>query len=154
MVGVGFVPTYQSQLAKFASVQDRLRAWPGSSVLDKLNVMSCMQIAMFDIDGFRIDKALQNLEGSLAEFSVYQRQCARDHGKNNFMITGEAVGEIPFASVFYGRGKTPDQAFANTTEGMLANSSTPGDGYIREIGRSALDGAAFHYPTYGVSDIF
>ena len=49
---------YERQLSKFAFVQDRLREWR-PSVLAKIEHFSCMAIAMLDIDGYRIDKALQ-----------------------------------------------------------------------------------------------
>lgn len=97
MKGVGEFPAWQSQLSKFASVQDRLRAWPGSEVLEKLKHFSCMQITMLDIDGFRMDKALQTIIDSQAEFSSYQKECARQIGKNNFLVVGEVVGEIPIS---------------------------------------------------------
>jgi alpha-1,3-glucan synthase len=48
---------------------------------------------MFDVDGFRIDKALQVTVDALAEFSEYQRDCARRHGKDNFLMVGEVVGD-------------------------------------------------------------
>ncbi|KAG9681557.1 alpha-1,3-glucan synthase, partial [Aureobasidium melanogenum] len=76
MKGVGYVPPYQSQLSKFASVQDRLRLWK-HEVLEKVMRFSCMQIAMLDIDGFRVDKALQTPVDALAEWATYQRNCAR-----------------------------------------------------------------------------
>jgi len=49
---------WQRQLSKFAFVQDRLREWR-PSVLAKIQHFGCMTIASLDIDGFRIDKALQ-----------------------------------------------------------------------------------------------
>ncbi|KKY18703.1 putative alpha-glucan [Phaeomoniella chlamydospora] len=149
MKGVGAYPAWRSQLSKFASVQDRLRAWAGSVVLQKLNHFSCMQIQMLDIDGFRMDKALQTTLDAHAEFSNYQKQCARNLGKDNFMIVGEAVGEIPFEALYFGRGKQPGQMFKNTTAAMLANNESDASGYMRETGLTALDAAAFHYPTYG-----
>ena len=96
MPGVGSVPTFQEQLSKFASVQDRLRAWPGTEVLEKLKLFSCMQIQMLDIDGFRMDKAVQTPLDSLAEWSRHQKQCAHALGKDNFMIVGEEVSEVGF----------------------------------------------------------
>jgi alpha-1,3-glucan synthase len=148
MKGVGAFPAWQTQLSKFASVQDRLRVWR-SDVLDKINIMSCMQIAMLDIDGFRMDKALQTTLDAHAKFSSYQRQCARQHGKDNFLIVGEAVGEIPFSALYFGRGKGPDQEQMNVTASMLSSNESNPDEYIREWGNAALDAAAFHYPTYG-----
>lgn len=148
MKGVGAFPAWQTQLSKFASVQDRLRVWR-SDVLDKIKVMSCMQIAMLDIDGFRMDKALQTTLDAHVDFSNYQRQCARDYGKENFLIVGEAVGEIPYAALYFGRGRTPAQQHGNVTEAVVSSNESNPDEYLREFGNSALDGASFHYPTYG-----
>jgi alpha-1,3-glucan synthase len=148
MIGVGEVPPDQSQLAKFAGVQDRLRAWR-PDVLAKLKHFSCMEIAMLDIDGFRMDKALQTTIDVQAEWSNYMRQCARDYGKENFLIIGECVGKMPFGSIYFGRGKEPDMQFDNVTEAQLATGETNTSTYLREFGMGALDGEAFHYPTYG-----
>lgn len=176
MQGVGEYPAWQSQLSKFASVQDRLRAWPGSTVLEKLKVFSCMQITMLDIDGFRMDKALQTMIDSQAEFSSYQKECARQVGKDNFLVVGEVVGEIPmgyvspvlfppcilavrswemtdfshYRALYFGRGKGPNQTFEyNQTAAMLATNDTNFGNYVRSPDLTGLDGAAFHYPTYG-----
>lgn len=105
-----------------------------------------MQIAMLDIDGFRVDKALQTPVDALAEWATYQRNCARQYGKENFLITGEVVGELKFSSVFFGRGKSPDTYFDNPLQGQNATGET--EGYIRDFGNNALDGTNFHYPTY------
>ncbi|KIV87923.1 hypothetical protein, variant [Exophiala sideris] len=151
MPGVGAVPVWQSQLAKFASTQDRLRIWR-DDVLERLQVTSCMQIAMLDIDGFRMDKALQTPLESQVKWADYQRACARRYGKTNFLIVGEAVGDPPLAAVYMGRGKQPDMYFENITEAQLASnlsSTQNASAYLRESGSSALDGAAFHYPVYG-----
>lgn len=148
MIGVGSVPPAQSQLAKFAGVQDRLRDWRPDT-LAKLKHFSCMEISMLDIDGFRMDKALQTTIDSNAEWSQYVRECAKGYGKDNFLITGESIGEMPFGAVYFGRGKQPDMAFDNLTEAQLASDTTNSSTYIREFGLSALDGEAFHYPTYG-----
>jgi alpha-1,3-glucan synthase len=141
----GYVPPYQSQLSKFASVQDRLRLWK-HDVLEKVMHFSCMQIAMLDIDGFRVDKALQTPVDALAEWATYQRDCARQYGKENFLITGEVVGELAYSSVFFGRGKSPDTYFDTQLDGQNATRNT--EGYIREFGNNALDSTNFHYPTY------
>ena len=90
--GTGAYETYVNQLSKFAGVQDRLREWR-PSVLEKIMRMSCMQIAMLDIDGFRVDKAIQVTIDALAEWGDYQRQCARRFNKENFLIVGELVGD-------------------------------------------------------------
>lgn len=153
--GVGAYPSWMTQLSKFASVQDRLREWR-PDVLEKIMVMSCIQIAMLDIDGFRMDKALQSTINALADFSSYQRACAKAHGKENFLMVGEVVGEIPLGAVYFGRGKTPPQAYDDLTSAITANNVTQNTtkGFIREFGNSALDGAAFHYPTYGAMTRF
>ena len=148
MIGVGEVPPAQSQLAKFAGVQDRLRIWH-NDVLAKIKHLSCMEIAMLDIDGYRVDKALQTPIDAHAEWSKSVRQCAKRYGKDNFLITGESIGQMPFGSVYFGRGKQPNMAFENLTEAQMANNTTDPSSYIREFGLSALDGEAFHYPTYG-----
>ncbi|TAQ86379.1 hypothetical protein B7494_g5306 [Chlorociboria aeruginascens] len=146
--GVGAYPSWESQLSKFASVQDRLRAW-NNDVLEKIMVMSCIQISMLDIDGFRMDKALQTTPDAQVEFSNYQRNCARQYGKENFLIVGEAVGEIPFSSIYFGRGKGPEQLTLNYTESITSSNATDPSKFVRPFGDSALDGASFHYPTYG-----
>jgi alpha-1,3-glucan synthase len=145
MKGVGYVPPYQSQLSKFASVQDRLRLWK-HDVLEKVMHFSCMQIAMLDIDGFRVDKALQTPVDALAEWATYQRDCARSYGKENFLITGEVVGELAYSSVFFGRGKSPNTYFDTQLDGQNATGNT--EGYVRDFGNNALDSTNFHYPTY------
>ncbi|KAL8775629.1 MAG: hypothetical protein Q9209_000125 [Squamulea sp. 1 TL-2023] len=146
--GTGAYPAWQSQLSNFASVQDRLREWR-SDVFDKIKVMACIQIAMLDIDGFRMDKALQTTPDKLAEFSSWQRQCARDHGKNNFLMVGEIVGDPKLASVYVGRGREPNMMEPNVTKALMATNMTNSSSYIREFGMGALDGAAFHYDIYG-----
>jgi alpha-1,3-glucan synthase len=54
----GVHPDWQRQLAKFASVQDRLREWH-PRVRARIERFTCMIIATLDIDGFRIDKGVQ-----------------------------------------------------------------------------------------------
>lgn len=99
--GTGSYESYQNQLSRFAAVQDRLREWQ-PDVLEKIKIMSCMQIAMLDIDGFRMDKATQTTIDAMAEWSDYQRQCARRLGKDNFLVVGEVVADPllckPYAS--------------------------------------------------------
>jgi alpha-1,3-glucan synthase len=140
-------------MSKFASVQDRLREWR-PDVLEKIKRMSCMQIAMFDIDGFRMDKALQTTVDAMAEFADYQRQCARRHGKENFLVVGEVVGDPNLASVYNGRGKQPDQALARIEDSVTSSKETDAQTFIRPFGMSALDGAAFHYDIYGAMTRF
>lgn len=45
---------WQRQISKFAFVQDRLREWR-PDVRAKIEHLSCLTIAMLDIDGFRMD---------------------------------------------------------------------------------------------------
>ncbi|KAL5405356.1 hypothetical protein PMIN04_012359 [Paraphaeosphaeria minitans] len=153
MKGVGEVPVWETQLAKFAGVQDRLRTWR-EDVLAKINHFSCMQIAMLDLDGFRMDKAAQTPVGVHARFSDYQRSCAKRYGKENFLIVGEVVSKIPYASLIIGRGKQPDMPFDNFTQAVAAVAPRDDNNYLREFGSVALDGDAFHYPFYGAMTRF
>ncbi|KAF1995683.1 glycosyltransferase family 5 protein [Amniculicola lignicola CBS 123094] len=152
MKGVGEVPVWETQLAKFAGVQDRLRTWR-SDVLAKVMHFSCMQIAMLDIDGFRMDKAAQTPIEIHAQWSNHQRKCARRFGKNNFLIVGEVVSKVPYAALIVGRGKQPDQAWTNMTE-AAASVRQNDSSYLRPFGSTALDGDAFTYPFYGAMTRF
>lgn len=73
LANIGDVPVYEDQLAKYGSVQDRLREWR-TDVRDKIKLFSCIQIAMLDIDGFRMDKALQTTVDAMADFAEHQRR--------------------------------------------------------------------------------
>ena len=95
----GVHPDWQRQLAKFASVQDRLREWQ-PDVLDKLKVFSCMTIKALDVDAIRIDKAIQVTLDALAEWATSTRLCAAEVGKNNFFVPGEVTGGDNFASLY------------------------------------------------------
>ena len=139
-------PEYVRQLSKFSSVQDRLREWRGD-VLAKIQHFSCLTLSMLDIDGFRIDKAIQVTVDSQGAWSSFMRQCARDHGKNNFYITGEVSSSNTFGSIYIGKGMQPDMAFTNITEAITATNSTTRK-YIRDQDNSALDASAFHYTVY------
>jgi alpha-1,3-glucan synthase len=144
---------YQTQLSKYGSVQDRLREWR-SDVLAKIKHFSCMQIAMFDIDGFRMDKGLQTSIDAMAEFSAYQRECARRYGKENFLMIGEVVGTQAQSAIYIGRGKQPNQYFSNATEAMAASNETDDSIYVREFGLTALDAPGFNYDVYGAMTRF
>jgi alpha-1,3-glucan synthase len=146
--GTGAYPSYVNQFSRFASVQDKLREWD-PQVLQKINVMSCLQIAMLDIDGFRIDKAVQTTVDALAEFSDYQRKCARRFGKNNFLVVGEVVADPKLGAIYYGRGKDPSQSLVNSSVAFYTSNITEPTQFIRPFGLSALAGAAFHYDVYG-----
>jgi alpha-1,3-glucan synthase len=143
----GSYPIYQNQLGKFGSVQDRLREWQ-PSVLAKINHFSCMQIAMLDIDGFRMDKGLETTVDALAEFSRYQRVCALRYNKKNFFVIGEVVGSDAQSAIYIGRGKQPDQYLASISDGMAATNTTNSTEYVREFGLTALDAPAFNYIVY------
>jgi alpha-1,3-glucan synthase len=58
----------------------------------KLQIFPCLVIQTLDIDGFRIDKAIQVTVDALATWSTAVRNCAKIHGKQVFIISGEVVG--------------------------------------------------------------
>lgn len=153
MKGVGEVAVWETQLSKFAGVQDRLRTWR-DDVLDKVMHFSCMQIAMLDLDGFRMDKAAQTPVDVHAKWSDYQRKCAKRYGKDNFLIVGEVVSKIPYASLLIGRGKEPNMHFDNHKHAVAAIDPKNDNNYLRKFGSVALDGDAFHYPFYGAMTRF
>jgi alpha-1,3-glucan synthase len=99
MEAFGFHPDYQRQLAKFASVQDRLREWQ-PSVMAKLKVFACLTIKALDFDAIRIDKSTQVTLDAIAEWASSTRACAADLGKDNFYITGEVTGGDTFGSLY------------------------------------------------------
>lgn len=143
----GVFPDWKRELAKFASVQDRLREWY-TPVRERLIRHSCMIIASLDIDGFRYDKATQSTVDALSDMSSAYRQCARNVGKENFFISGEITGGNQFGSVYLGRGKQPDQYFKTAIDAMNATNTTDSQMYLRDLDKQAIDGAAFHYSTY------
>ncbi|KAJ5297808.1 hypothetical protein PENANT_c012G02402 [Penicillium antarcticum] len=146
----GVWPDWKRQLAKFASVQDRLREWH-PTVRQRLIQHSCMVIKTLDIDGFRYDKATQSTVDALGDMSEAYRQCAREAGKHNFFIAGEITGGDTFGSIYLGRGRQPNQRKSGDDAAVetmkLTNESDP-QWFLREIGKEAIDGAAFHYSTY------
>ena len=145
MASFGDYTEWERQISKFAFVQDRLREWR-PDVREKLVHFSCLTIAMLDIDGFRIDKAIQVTLDSQADWSSSIRECARGFGKENFFIPGEIVSGNSFGSLYIGRGRQTNQSVENMTEAIT--NSVPDDMYIRPWGKSALDAAAFHYSVY------
>ena len=141
-------PEWQRQISKFASVQDRLREWK-PSVREKIQHLSCMQIAMLDIDGFRMDKGQQITVDAQGEFADYIRQCARGFGKQNFFIPGEIVSGNAFGAIYLGRGKEPGQAINDTTKAVQQMTNNTDDSlFLRGKGKNAFDAACFHYSTY------
>ncbi|KAK7014847.1 modular protein with glycoside hydrolase family 13 and glycosyltransferase family 5 domains [Favolaschia claudopus] len=146
MEAFGVHPDWQRQLAKFASVQDRLREWK-PSVLAKLKVFSCMSITALDIDAIRIDKATQVTVDALAGWASSTRACAAALGKNNFFIPGEVTGGNTFGSLYIGRGRTPTQLPPGYSS--VANlTSNQNEFFLREKPLQALDSVAFHYSIY------
>lgn len=149
----GVFPDWQRQLAKFASVQDRLREWK-PDVLARLSRFSCMTIGMLDIDGFRIDKAVQVTVDAQAHFSSDMRKCAKEmFGKKNFIVVGEITSGNTLGSIYLGRGREPgpaEELLADPKKAMtLGNATTDVSKYfVREKGNSALDAGAFHYSIY------
>ncbi|KAI5360905.1 putative glycosyl hydrolase, family 13, catalytic domain, starch synthase, catalytic [Septoria linicola] len=143
----GVYPDWRRQLSKFASVQDRLREWH-PAVREKIDNFYCMAIAQLDFDGYRYDKAVQSTVDAMATGSEALRRCARKYGKNNFFVVGEVTGGNSLGSVYFGRGRQPDQLPENLTLAISLshNSSNSSQYYIRND--SALDGGAFHYSTY------
>ncbi|KAJ5565716.1 hypothetical protein N7535_007354 [Penicillium sp. DV-2018c] len=143
----GVYPDWQRELAKFASVQDRLREWV-PSVRERLIRHSCMIIASFDIDGFRYDKATQATVDALGDMSGSYRDCARRVGKENFFLPGEITSGNTLGSIFHGRGRQPDMQPTTLEEAFkLTNDSDPGY-FIRGHNQQATDAAAFHYSVY------
>ncbi|CRG86853.1 alpha-1,3-glucan synthase [Talaromyces islandicus] len=143
----GVFPDYQRELAKFASVQDRLREWI-PSVRDKLIRHACIIIASLDVDGFRFDKATQATVDALGDMSESWRECARAHGKRNFFLSGEITGGNTFGSVYLGRGRQPDMWPSNVRDAVLMTNESSEKYFIRDHGQQAIDGAAFHYSVY------
>ncbi|THX82417.1 putative alpha 1,3 glucan synthase [Aureobasidium pullulans] len=143
----GVFPDWQRQLSKFASVQDRLREWK-PSVLDKLKHLHCLTISMLDIDGIRIDKATQATVDALADFSESIRECARDNGKQNFLVAGEITGSNNFGSIYLGRGREPDQKIEELADAVKTSNESDDKVFLRAAGKSALDASAFHYSIY------
>ncbi|PIG87989.1 hypothetical protein AARAC_004507 [Aspergillus arachidicola] len=143
----GVYPDWERQLAKFASVQDRLREWH-PSVKERLIRHSCMIIKALDIDGFRYDKATQATVDALGDMSHAYRECARSVGKDNFFIPGEITGGNNFGSIYLGRGRQPNQYPDSSLASMNLTNTSDHQYFLRDHGLQALDSAAFHYSVY------
>ncbi|WVQ79175.1 hypothetical protein IAT38_001271 [Cryptococcus sp. DSM 104549] len=142
----GVFPDWQRQLAKFASVQDRLREWrPQTSA--KIKQFSCLTIEALDIDGIRIDKAGQVTVDFMADWSNHTRACAREFGKDNFFIPGEITGGDTFGALYLGRGRTPT-ILPPSFEAALNLTPSEHQYFLREEGMAGLDSVAFHYSIY------
>ncbi|KAJ5112554.1 hypothetical protein N7532_000599 [Penicillium argentinense] len=143
----GVYPDWQRELAKFASVQDRLREWV-PSVRERLIRHSCMIISSLDIDGFRYDKATQATVDALGDISGAYRECARRVGKENFFLPGEITAGNTLGSVFLGRGRQPDMLPATLDEAFRLRNDSDSYYFLRDENQQAIDGAAFHYSVY------
>lgn len=143
----GVYPDWQRELAKFASVQDRLREWI-PSVRERLTRHSCMIIHSLDIDGFRYDKATQATVDALGDISGAYRDCARSVGKTNFFLPGEITSGNTLGSVFLGRGRQPDMLPKTLDEAFHMTNSSDTSYFLRAENQQAIDGAAFHYSVY------
>ncbi|ORY31635.1 putative alpha-glucan synthase [Naematelia encephala] len=142
----GVYPDWQRQLAKFASVQDRLREWLPDTA-SKLKHYSCLAIEALDLDGVRIDKATQVTVDFLADWGNHTRACARQFGKDNFYIPGEITGGDTFGAIYIGRGRTPTQ-LPPSFDSAINLTQGESQYFLRDEGLSALDAAAFHYSIY------
>lgn len=143
----GVFPDWQRELAKFASVQDRLREWV-PSVRERLIRHSCMVIASLDIDGFRYDKATQATVDALGDISSAYRDCARRFGKDNFFLPGEITSGNTLGSVFLGRGRQPNMLPEALDDAFHMDNESDSKYFIRDENKQAIDGAAFHYSIY------
>ncbi|KAK1758077.1 alpha-1,3-glucan synthase [Echria macrotheca] len=146
----GVFPDWKRSLAKFASVQDRLREWV-PSVRERLSLFSCLTITMLDVDGFRFDKATQVTVDALADHNDAVRQCAKKLGKDNFFLPGEITGGNNYGSIYIGRGREPTMEPTDTASAMNLTTSKLnklGNLTIRDEGKNALDSGAFHYSVY------
>lgn len=143
----GVFPDWQRQLAKFASVQDRLREWV-PSVRDRLIRHSCNIIRSLDIDGFRYDKATQATVDPLGDMSVAYRDCACEVGKDNFFLAGEITGGNTFGSIYLGRGRQENMWLSTSDEAFHLTNESSSQSFIRPQNHQAIDAAAFHYSVY------
>ena len=143
----GVFPDWQRQLAKFASVQDRLREWYDDTS-QKLLVFGCLAIEALDIDGIRIDKATQVTVDFMATWSSHVRACAKEkYGKDNFFVPGEITGGNTFGALYIGRGRTPS-LLPPTFADAINLTSDQSQYFLRDKGHEGLDSAAFHYSIY------
>ena len=143
----GVFPDWQRQLSKFASVQDRLREWY-PPVLSKLQRFYCIVIAQLDVDGFRYDKATQSTVDPMGMMNHHLRQCARQHGKNNFFLPGEITGGNTFGAIYLGRGRQPDMLPDTLLDAVKITNNSQERFFMRDHDNGALDATAFHYSIY------
>lgn len=142
----GVFPDWMRQLAKFASVQDRLREWyPPAG--DRIQVYSCLFIEATDIDGIRIDKATQVTVEYMSQWSAHTKECARVLGKDNFIITGEVTGGDTFGALYMGRGRLPNQRPPDF-ESALNVTQADSERFLRGQDVHGIDSIAFHFSIY------
>lgn len=95
-----------------------------------------------------LDKATQITVDALGDFSEALRECARSVGKENFFIPGEITGGNTFGSIYLGRGRQPDMVPGNVSVAVQMTNASNSSMFIRDVGKNALDSAAFHYSIY------
>jgi alpha-1,3-glucan synthase len=123
-------------------------------VLSKILHFSCLAVRMLDIDGYRIDKAIQVAVEVQVEFPRYMRECARRHGKENFFIACEIVSEKRLSSVYFGRGRQQDMVPRDVFTALSLATSDDQSNCLRILEYSVIDGATFHYGLYRALVIF
>ena len=122
-VATDILHEHRRQISNVASVQDRLREW-NPSVREKIQHLSCIQIQMLDIDGFRMDKGEEIMVDAQGEFADYIRQCAVALGKKNFFISGEIVSGNAFGAIYLGRGKEPSMVLVDAKKSIACSTLT------------------------------
>ena len=142
----GVFPDWMRQLAKFASVQDRLREWYHEAG-DRIMVYSCLFIEATDVDGIRIDKATQVTVQYMSEWSAHTKECAKALGKENFIITGEVTGGDTFGALYMGRGRTPNLRPPDF-ESALNVTGADSQYFLRAQEVHGIDSIAFHFSIY------
>lgn len=146
MEAFGVFPDWKRQLAKFASVQDRLREWRPENG-ERIKKFACLTIQALDIDGIRIDKSTQVTVDYMSEWAAATRQCATQYGKNNFFIPGEITGGDTFGALYIGRGRTQNNRPPDFATAMNVTSDSS-QYFLRDKGVHGLDSAAFHFSFY------
>lgn len=138
---------FQRQLAKYGTVQDRLREWD-DVVAQKLEKLTCLTIQALDPDCFRIDKASQLTVNFSGRWGKALKTCARSLGKNNFFAPGEITDGDKFAALYIGRGRQP-QHYANLTiQDALQMTANQSQYFMRDTELHAFDSSFFQYSVY------
>ena len=99
-------------------------------------------------NSFRFDKATQVTVDAQGEFGDYMRECVQKLGKENFFMPGEITGGNTFGSIYLGRGKQPEQYAKDLKTAVTMTNKSDASNFIRDLGKNALDAAAFHYTIY------